>query len=726
MAERPLALIGLTAFVCLFFLGDFSGILPAWLVLALSVPVAALAFILLAKSDKKRLLSMFAAAAVTCAAFSILFIAHTKTNYQSALSAVSQNTTVKAKMISNPEESDGRYYYILKTIELDGVPFSAKLRYMTYEKLSDEPHTMLTISATEIYPLGEMGTVWHTSWKAEGVFIGAYGTVQNAEPPTVRNLSYYILQFQAHITKTILETLPSQAGAVLLGFLLGNVDYIDYPTYAASKITGITHLFSVSGLHVSIWSFLIAFLLKKTGLPARLRSIFCILFVLFLIVITGVTPPAVRAGITMIILFFGEMVFKEADSLNSLGFSMIALLLVNPFAARSISLILSFSAALGILLFAEKMDQYCKEKTSRWRSKQFRRCVNFLLPSLSISFSVMLSSFLWMIYFFGSLSVIAPLTNLFVVLPSSAAMVLTGFAVLLSGVDFLFYPLITLAGLLANYIIGISSLLAKIPGALIQIEPFLMPLSVAAAILGALILLRKKAPVRFWRSVYCLFVVVLLSSNILYALVPTSRVTLTVPSVGNGSALIITKNNQSALIGCGGKERSLSFALASENIFGLDFLLIPRVQATESGAMERIILDFSPANILASEDFIENKALLDEHIVFSNSATETLFETISFDFLNTADFSALMLHCNGQKIIMTFLPASDFSAMPPEWQSGDVLICRAAVPQSLDASRFATVIIGTDAENHPLSTRNRGTIRISIHKNGETKLEYGE
>ncbi|MDR1629755.1 MAG: ComEC/Rec2 family competence protein [Oscillospiraceae bacterium] len=731
MAERPLALIGLAAFICLFLLGGASSLLPAWLVLALSVPSAALAFFLIRKTGKKRLFAIAAAIVISCSAFSLLFIVHTKTDYQNALSAVSQNSVIKAKIISNSEESDGRYYYILKTSEIGSSHLGAKIRYLSHEKLDYEPYTTLVINAKEIYSLGGTEPVWQIAWKADGVFIGAYGDIQSAAPPEQKSPFYYILKLQVYITEIVMQTLPSQPGAVLLGFLIGNVDFIDNATYASTKITGITHLFSVSGLHVSLWSLFLASLLKKTGLNVRVRSLLCIGFVVFLVTLTGFTPSAARAGIMMLLVFVGELIFKETDSLNSLGFAMIVLLLITPFSARSISLILSFFAALGILLIAPKAEQYLEKRTDRWRSKPCKRAVRLVSPSLCISLGVTLATLPWMVYSFGAFSVIAPIVNLLVVLPSSAAMVLTGLAVLSSPVEFLFYPVITLAGLIAKYILEVAALLAKVPGALIKVEPFLLVFSLAAAMLAAWIFYKNKKTAHFFRPAYGLFALILIVSNLAYTLVPTSRVTLTVPSIGNGSALIVSQNNKSALLACGGSPRNTVFALTSQNIYRLDFLLIPRAQPTESSAAEQILNDYSPAAVLASEELLPQKSVFDEAIRFADTANETILETISLTYQNSAGFSAILLKCNGKKILVTFLPASDFSAMPSEWKSADLLIARAAVPESLDPSRFGAIIVSTAAQAAPLpqnavSTALHGAVRIDIAKNGTIKLSFGE
>lgn len=730
MVERPLSLIGLTAFVCLFIISGSTTLVPAWIVLFSSIAILIPALILLKRTDKKLFFSSLATISISCLAFSLLFITVSKTEYSSAMNLVSSDTNeIKAKIISNPEISGGRYYYILKLSELNNQPFEGKLRYLSNERLSLEPHSELVINTLEIYPLGKTDSIWHVSRKAQGLYIGAYGEIQSATSPASKNLHYYILKLQNYISNTIMKTIPGQEGALLLGLLLGNTDHINHSNYANSKITGITHLFSVSGLHVSLWSLFVAFLLKKTGLKNRSQKIISMGFLFFIVALTGFTPPALRAGIMLCTLFMGDLILKDADALNSLGLALLIMLIINPFSARNISLILSFSAALGILLFTARIEGFFRAKLKKLPLKHGKKAISMLIPSLAVSFSVIISSLPWMIYFFGAVSIIAPLANLFVILPSSVAMVLTGLALFFSPIKFIFQPLITLAGLVSKYIINITGLLSKISGALINIDNTLLLFSLAAAVFIGLFLFKLGHKKKILQRSYLLFIALLLSTNLIYTLVPTRHININLAELGNNSAIIFSQNNKHGLVACGGTENSLAFALSSQNIHKLDFLLIPRDQETESGAADKIIKDFSPKRMIASSECVGNPNISNKNIDFQNSSNCSMLDNINFAYHNDSDFSAVKLKCNNVDVLICFLPASDFLKMPSHWQTADILICRAALPESLDSSQFRHIFISTDSKRNfneaenVLTTFEHGNINIKITSHGEIKFK---
>ncbi len=56
----------------------------------------------------------------------------------------------------------------------------------------------------------------------------------------------------------------------LYAFILGKSYYIDSEVLNNYKINGITHLFALSGLHVSMFSSIILFILKKIKLSEKL------------------------------------------------------------------------------------------------------------------------------------------------------------------------------------------------------------------------------------------------------------------------------------------------------------------------------------------------------------------------------------------------------------------------------------------------------------------------
>ena len=97
----------------------------------------------------------------------------------------------------------------------------------------------------------------------------------------------------------------------------------------------------MSGLHLSLWSMLIFSVLKKLRVGERAASIIAAFGVVGFMLVAGLTYSVLRSGIMMLVFLLGNVIMKKRDSLNSLGFSIAVIALVNPFAVGSAGLELS-------------------------------------------------------------------------------------------------------------------------------------------------------------------------------------------------------------------------------------------------------------------------------------------------------------------------------------------------------------------------------------------------
>ena len=85
----------------------------------------------------------------------------------------------------------------------------------------------------------------------------------------------------------------------LYAFILGKSYYIDSDTLNNYKINGVTHLFALSGLHVSMFSNILIYIFNKLRLNEKLSCLLTSIFLLFFAFIASFTPSILRA-----VLFF--------------------------------------------------------------------------------------------------------------------------------------------------------------------------------------------------------------------------------------------------------------------------------------------------------------------------------------------------------------------------------------------------------------------------------------
>ncbi|MEM1485543.1 ComEC/Rec2 family competence protein [Oscillospiraceae bacterium PP1C4] len=249
----------------------------------------------------------------------------------------------------------------------------------------------------------------------EGSIAGAFVTEETRSEDFDVSLARYRSAISSHIT----QQLTGDEGAVLAGMLIGRSENILPDIRYNYARAGISHLLSVSGLHLAILVGLIDCVLRNLYLSRRQRSLLIIVVVVAFMGLTGFSQSIVRAGIMMILCVSAGLFGRDSDSLNSLGFALVAILTVNPYAAFSVSLQLSYLATMGIGAFSGPLTDWCSRRFICLPAYQLResyKWVFMLLQSMSTTVCACLLTAPLVCWSFGQISLVSPLVNL-IILP---------------------------------------------------------------------------------------------------------------------------------------------------------------------------------------------------------------------------------------------------------------------------------------------------------------------
>ena len=141
----------------------------------------------------------------------------------------------------------------------------------------------------------------------------------------------------------------------LYAFILGKSSYIDNESYNNYKINGVTHLFALSGLHVSLFSGIILLILNKLKLNEKLSFIITSMFLIFFSFIASFTPSILRATIFFILSSLNKIYYTFIKPKNILFLTFSILIFKNPFYIFDTGFILSFTITYFILLLNESI-----------------------------------------------------------------------------------------------------------------------------------------------------------------------------------------------------------------------------------------------------------------------------------------------------------------------------------------------------------------------------------
>jgi len=199
-------------------------------------------------------------------------------------------------------------------------------------------------------------------------------------------------------------------------FILGDNSYIDEEVKKSYSTNGISHLFSVSGMHITLLSSLILFILNKIK-KTNINYIILILILLIFMFLTNFTPSVIRAVLLFIFLFLNKIFNLNISTFKILIIIVISVLLINPYNIYNIGFLFSYIISIYLILFNKIIN-----KTKNYFIKLFSTSLISFLVSIPILinnfFSINLITILNNIIFVPLVSiVIFPLSLITLLIP---------------------------------------------------------------------------------------------------------------------------------------------------------------------------------------------------------------------------------------------------------------------------------------------------------------------
>ncbi len=258
--------------------------------------------------------------------------------------------------------------------------------------------------------------------------------------------------------------LMGDEGSLAMAMLLGDQDALGEADQLAFQRSGVSHLMSVSGLHVGLLAAALSWLLHLLSLRKGLRLGIMAVFLAFYCIITGFSPAAVRAGVMTMLVLLSHAAGRKADSLTTLSAAALVVLVLNPLQLFSAGFVLSFTAMAGIMLLYARvlrgLDRLLPDRDTRRMGKAQRTLARgktqvkqLLAVSLAAQFGVLLST----AEYFHKLPLYGIAFNLLAVPFSGILVPLYAVILLVSLLPWVGWPLAAVLGFAAK--LGSSALL---------------------------------------------------------------------------------------------------------------------------------------------------------------------------------------------------------------------------------------------------------------------------
>jgi len=406
--------------------------------------------------------------------------------------------------------------------------------------------------------------------------------------PQRRPVSVYPAVFAHEIKEALYLNLNEREAGFMNALLLGDKDGISGKTYDDLSRTGTAHVAAVSGMHVS---FLVGFLCALFGRLAG--SIISIPAILIFILIAGATPSVMRAGIMLIIALIAPYFKRAPDQLTSLSLALFIITVLNPYSAADAGLILSFSAALGMILFSGRILSAVGTRLKS-ENKIVGAVCRFISASVSSTLSAMIFTVPLTAIFFERISLISPIANVLGIWAISTAfsigIVLAPLSAAFPNMGFL----LCIVRPFVIYFLDLTGKLALLPFASFETNSaYLVIFVIYLYVLFILYLAKKIKDVKPYKLALSVFLIFIISVTFTVRS-GKSFTNISIPS-GSGGCIIAGNRNAVAVINCGydSRKRGISDILSEiDNVRGLrkvELLILTDLDQRKSGGAEELI-----------------------------------------------------------------------------------------------------------------------------------------
>ncbi len=425
----------------------------------------------------------------------------------------------------------------------------------------------------------------------------------NTRDPTL----VLLYRIQNSLYKRINQLYPDPEAALLNGILLGADKALPVRVQMAFKNTGTSHIIAISGFNIAIIAAVLILVFSRV-FGKKWGVALAILGIIFYTLLVGASASVVRAALMGSMTLIGATFGRRNLAATGLSSAAFVMALLNPQVLWDISFQLSFAATLGLVIYAEPMQDAISTFLTRYLPEA--SVERFIAPFSSyflLTFAAQLTTLPVSFYHFGRISLSAFITNPFILPAQPAIMILGGLSALLSrlymplgqGLAWLTWPF-------AAYTIRMVEFFDKIPSGVLILGEF----SLLTGILFYVILFSLTF---FWAQVkgYATpgFVITTLAVLTFITwravmVMPDGRLHVLFMNVGSADGILITTpSGRYVLINGGESPSTLADQLGRRIppfVRSIDLLVVASTQENQLGALPRILDQYNPKSVLWS------------------------------------------------------------------------------------------------------------------------------
>lgn len=448
---------------------------------------------------------------------------------------------VTATVLEQPTVQYDTYRYLIETDSINGKIEKLKICLSTINELNVEEFDRISC----VLPLKECTK---SQMIADGAFLQAsvnknfaYIVKKTDDKP----LYYQAVKIRENFADSFEQNMSQDCASLCRAVLLGEKTALSQEIQNDFTRCGVSFLIVVSGMHLAIISSFVFLCIKKIIKNRVLRSMIMLMCAFSFMAVTGFAPSVVRAGVMLAVVYSGKMFMRKGDSLNSLGIAALILTVPNPTAVADVGMLLSFTATLGIILWARKISVYIMGKFAKL--KRLKKPVEFTVNLFAVSVSAAVWTMPISVLMFGKVSVFSILLSVILSPAVSVLVACALLAVILYGfgiVSIIAYPLTFVCEQLSKYVIFIVGTFSDIPFSSVN---------------------ARKPYFYIWLALIAV-----------YSVIDVNTTVINIYATG-GNTVTVKRGKNCSVVSCGGEATNVYYAVSDimEDTTLLDFLIVP-------------------------------------------------------------------------------------------------------------------------------------------------------
>ncbi|GAB4502708.1 MAG: hypothetical protein Fur0035_22630 [Anaerolineales bacterium] len=249
-------------------------------------------------------------------------------------------------------------------------------------------------------------------------------------------LTELLFRAKKGLLQRIYRLFPDPEASLMAGILLGADRGMSPALTEAFKNTGTSHIIAISGFNIAIIAAVFLTLFSRL-FGKRPGAILSILAIAAYTLLVGADASVVRAAIMGTLSILAALAGRRNFALNTLLMVALLMALWNPLILGDVGFQLSFAATLGLVLYAQPMQEWLSAWLRRFASLEVVEKISGPLADFFLlTLAAQLTTLPVMVYHFKRLSLVSLLVNPLILPAQPPVMILGGLAALASRIYF--------------------------------------------------------------------------------------------------------------------------------------------------------------------------------------------------------------------------------------------------------------------------------------------------